>query len=226
MFKSPIKLRKVSCSNLQTVACFSTTLKQLLTAVPGRPCMPVNPLCPLWPLSPASPASPLSPFAPAGPWMKATGGQSTQDWSNTSKVIIFIYVIDAHYVMMNVQQNHGHQQDQQGRKDQQYPKEKSHHNTIRSYLQIRLPDLIPFFNRLKQEGGLQSLHGHQSCQRGRRLRGLQEHQGVQGVQPYHSHHGLPIGVNLQWDNARQLKANVVFLLGSYAGLKIKWPSKT
>ncbi len=33
-----------------------------------------------------------------------------------------MYVNDAYYVMMYVQQDHGHQQDQQGQQDQQDPK--------------------------------------------------------------------------------------------------------
>lgn len=110
----------------------SFSAKQLLTAVPGRPCMPLNPLCPLWPLSPASPASPLSPFAPAGPCIKATGQKvnlpsQVQTIISSAKHLQYFKnycVNDAYYAVMNIQQSHGHQQDQQDRRDQQDPKKR------------------------------------------------------------------------------------------------------
>lgn len=60
-----------------------------------------------------------------------------------------MYSIGADNGKMNVQQDHGHRQDQQGRQGQRDPKEKSHHKTIRSQLQSREPARIPLFSRLK-----------------------------------------------------------------------------
>ncbi len=45
----------------------------------------------------------------------------------------YVYVTDAYYVMMNVQQDHGHQrgqQVQQGQRDPKGKREKSDHNKI------------------------------------------------------------------------------------------------
>lgn len=89
--------------------------------------------------------------------------------------------------MGNVQQDHGHQQDQLGQQDQRYPIKTIFYNQRFSAVSQEFV--------LIQEGGLRPLHGHQSFQRGRQLQGHQEHQGVQEVQQHHSHHGLPIGEN-------------------------------